>query len=173
VSDRRLAREIVVQSLYEMAQSGVAWKRALDANVERREARPAAAEYAERLLREIDAEREAIRACVEQALTHWSLDRLALVDRCVLEMATTEILHFADIPTAVSIDEAVSIVHKFGAAESGAFVNGVLDRIARDAAGTPGPPDGSLRVPPSAATSTPSSGESKAPARRRRSGRRD
>ena len=54
-----------------------------------------------------------------------------MVDRCVLEIGAAEILKYDDVPVAVVIDEAVAIVRKFSTDESGAFVNGVLDRIAR------------------------------------------
>ena len=67
-----------------------------------------------------------------QALEHWDLGRVALVDRCVLEVGAAEILFFPDVPLKVAIDEAVDVVRKFSTDESGAFVNGVLDRIARD-----------------------------------------
>ena len=70
---------------------------------------------------------------LEQALENWDLQRVALVDRCVLEVGAAEILYFPDVPLRVIIDEAVDVVRKFSTDESGAFVNGVLDRIAREA----------------------------------------
>jgi N utilization substance protein B len=56
---------------------------------------------------------------------------MAVVDRNVLRMAVYEILFRMDIPTSVSINEAIEIAKKFGTDESGAFVNGILDRVAR------------------------------------------
>jgi N utilization substance protein B len=141
--ERRLAREIAVQALYEIAQSGTAWQRALQANVERREAPPMVGAYAGRLVECVQARQDAIAARLRGALQHWDLERVALVDRCVLEAAAAEILFFPDVPVRVSIDEAVDVARKFSSDESGAFVNGVLDRIARDAAMSP-PPAGAL-----------------------------
>lgn len=70
---------------------------------------------------------ELIEACAQ----NWSLDRMAVVDRNVLRMAIYEILYRMDIPTSVTINEAIEIAKKFGTDESGAFVNGILDRVAR------------------------------------------
>ncbi len=56
---------------------------------------------------------------------------MAVVDRNVLRMAIYEILYRIDIPTSVTINEAIEIAKKYGTEESGAFVNGILDRVAR------------------------------------------
>ena len=131
--ERRLAREVAVQALYEIAQSGIAWERALRTNLQRREAGAETARFAERLVSTVQAQRQAITAALRQALENWDLERVALVDRSVLEVGAAEILFFSDVPLRVVIDEAVDVARKFSTDESGAFVNGVLDRIARDA----------------------------------------
>jgi N utilization substance protein B len=60
------------------------------------------------------------------------MERLAATDRSVLRLATAELLHLPGTPARVLIDEAVAIARKYGREESGRFVNGVLDRLARD-----------------------------------------
>jgi transcription antitermination protein NusB len=72
-----------------------------------------------------------INDLIHQCAKNWSLDRMAVVDRNVLRMAIYEILYRMDIPTSVTINEAIEIAKKFGTDESGAFVNGILDRVAR------------------------------------------
>jgi N utilization substance protein B len=62
---------------------------------------------------------------------NWSMDRMATVDRNVLRMAVYEILFRLDIPSSVTINEAIELAKKFGTDESGAFVNGILDSVAR------------------------------------------
>jgi N utilization substance protein B len=57
---------------------------------------------------------------------------MAVVDRNVLRMAVYEILYRMEIPTSVTINEAIEIAKKYGTDESGAFVNGVLDRVGRE-----------------------------------------
>jgi N utilization substance protein B len=68
-----------------------------------------------------------ILACAK----NWSLDRMAIVDRNVLRMAVYEILYRRDIPPSVTINEAIELAKKYGTDESGAFVNGILDCVAR------------------------------------------
>ena len=70
---------------------------------------------------------EKIHACAK----NWSIDRMAAVDRNVLRMAVYEILYRIDIPTSVTINEAIEIAKKFGTDDSGSFVNGILDSVAR------------------------------------------
>lgn len=72
-----------------------------------------------------------INAIIRQCAKNWSLDRMAVVDRNVLRMAVYEVLHRMDIPTSVTINEAIEIARKYGTDESGAFVNGILDSVAR------------------------------------------
>ena len=59
----------------------------------------------------------------------WTLDRMPSVDRCVLRLATWELLHNDDVPDAVVLDEAVDLVADLSTDESPGFVNGLLARI--------------------------------------------
>jgi N utilization substance protein B len=63
--------------------------------------------------------------------TNWRLDRMSRVDLTILRLAAQEILFRADIPKSVSINEAVELAKRFGAEDSPAFVNGLLDKIAK------------------------------------------
>jgi N utilization substance protein B len=131
VSDRRVAREVAVQTLYEIAHTEEPFERALESNVERRRGNAGVRAYAERLVSTVEAHRQAIHEQLAGAIDNWSIERVAMVDRCVLEVGCAEILYFPDVPVAVVIHEAVDIARKFSTDESGPFVNGVLDRIAR------------------------------------------
>ena len=68
---------------------------------------------------------------VESHSTHWKVSRMASVDRNILRMAVFELLYCQDIPASVTINEAIEIAKKYGTEESGAFVNGILDHIAK------------------------------------------
>ena len=138
MSERRKAREIAVQVLYEMAQTEVPYPTPLATNLERRGGGEAVRVYAERLLRSVAEHRDEITSRLRAALSNWSLERVALVDRCILELGAAEILYFHDVPLKVVMNEAVEIARKFSTDESGAFVNGVLDRIAHGEARTAG-----------------------------------
>jgi N utilization substance protein B len=80
----------------------------------------------------VDDHREEIDKVLREALTRWDLKRLAVIDRCVLRIGVAELLYEPEAPTRVVLDEAIEIAKQFGSSESGRFVNGVLDRVARD-----------------------------------------
>ncbi|MEV4774827.1 transcription antitermination factor NusB [Microbacterium sp. LTA6] len=63
----------------------------------------------------------------------WKLERMPAVDRALLRIGTWEIIYNAEVPTAVAIDEAVELAKEFSTDDSGAFVHGVLARVARAA----------------------------------------
>lgn len=70
----------------------------------------------------------------EHIVTHsrdWRLERMPAVDRALLRIGVWEIIHNDEVPTAVAIDEAVELAKEFSTDDSGAFVHGVLGRIAR------------------------------------------
>jgi transcription antitermination factor NusB len=66
---------------------------------------------------------------VAKASRNWRVERMARVDRSILRLALYELLYRDDIPPKVSINEAVDLGKKFSTEESGAFINGVLDKI--------------------------------------------
>jgi transcription antitermination protein NusB len=74
---------------------------------------------------------EEVDAELARAAEHWSLPRLAATDRSVLRAAVAELLGCPGTPARVVLDEAIEIAKRFGSEDSGRFVNGVLDRIAR------------------------------------------
>ena len=63
----------------------------------------------------------------------WKIERMPAVDRALLRIGVWELLHNDGIPTAVAIDEAVELAKEFSTDDSGAFVHGVLARIAHSA----------------------------------------
>ncbi len=73
-----------------------------------------------------------IDAAIRRAAEHWVLERMAAVDRNILRAAAFEILYCPDIPAAVSMDEAIEIAKKFSSEEAAAFINGILDNIAKN-----------------------------------------
>ncbi len=73
--------------------------------------------------------REEIDGLIRGAAENWRLERMTFVDRNLLRLGTYEILCSRDVPYAVAINEAVELGKKFGSGESGAFLNGILDRI--------------------------------------------
>jgi N utilization substance protein B len=81
--------------------------------------------------------REEIDKRLTQAAENWRLARMPAVDRNVLRLGAFELLFAADTPAAVAFDEAIELAKRFGSKDSPSFVNGVLDKLRRDATGTP------------------------------------
>ena len=69
---------------------------------------------------------------LQGAAEHWPLERLSATDRSVLRAAVAELLGRPGTPARVVLDEAIEIAKRYGSEESGRFVNGVLDRVARE-----------------------------------------
>ncbi len=104
--------------------------------------------YADALVRGVLRDVEQTDAQIKKASQNWRLERMTRVDRNVLRMGAWELIARVDVPRAVILDEAVEVAKRFGTEESGAFVNGVLDRIAEnlgrtDVEGAPPKPDAS------------------------------
>ena len=79
----------------------------------------------------LDSRREEVDEVLGRCAEHWTLERLAATDRAVLRAAIAELLARPGTPARVVLDEAIEVAKRFGAADSGRFVNGVLDRAAK------------------------------------------
>jgi N utilization substance protein B len=94
-------------------------------------AREASWLYAREIVDGVIDNREAIDEQITTFAKDWTLARMPAVDRAVLRIGVWEILYNDEVPPAVAIDEAVELAKEFSTDESGAFVHGVLGRIAR------------------------------------------
>ena len=70
-----------------------------------------------------------IDGTIERFSSNWKISRMSCVDRNILRIAVYELIHCKEIPSKVSINEAIDVGKKFGTEESGAFINGILDSI--------------------------------------------
>jgi N utilization substance protein B len=82
-----------------------------------------------RLIEGTLAEQAEIDEVIQQVAQNWNISRMAVVDRNVLRLATYELLNCQDIPPKVAINEAIEIGKRYSTQNSGAFINGILDRI--------------------------------------------
>ena len=96
------------------------------------EADPEGRAYADSLVRGVAGSLERVDELIRTSSTNWRLERMARVDRNLLRMAAYELLEHKSVPRAVILDEAIELAKLFGSEDSGAFVNGVLDRIAEE-----------------------------------------
>jgi transcription antitermination protein NusB len=131
---RRQAREYALQILFQIDfTENKVGRRELDEfwsdKKENREIR----KFAEELVKGTLEKLEDIDTLIEKLAENWILGRMAAVDRNILRLAAFEILYRKDIPSAVTINEALEIAKKYSSSESAPFLNGVLDRLAKEA----------------------------------------
>lgn len=132
---RTKARERAVQALYQIDVAASDLDEALERfwksfEPVEREVRAIAEEY----VRGVAEHRQTIDDAIEGVSANWRLDRMAKVDRNVLRLAVFELQHRSDVPVRVVLNEAIEMGKKYGSESSGAFINGLLDRIAQDLA---------------------------------------
>jgi transcription antitermination protein NusB len=87
--------------------------------------------YAVVLVQGVAQERERLDSLVAEAAVAWEIERMPVLDRSILRMATYELIANQAVPVAVVIDEAVELAKQYSTEDSGRFVNGVLSQIAR------------------------------------------
>ncbi len=134
---RTRAREIAIQLLYQFDVRGEGYERELgrdlaalvaDESKDDDEVRT----FALRLLQGTLTHRDELDQRLRLVARNWDLKRMAIIDRNVLRMAIYELTHCSDIPPKVTINAAIELGQKFRTANSGGFVNGILDRIRID-----------------------------------------
>ncbi|WP_234572239.1 transcription antitermination factor NusB [Rhodohalobacter sp. 614A] len=128
MSNRRVAREAALKSLYAVEVgnnstqqvTNVIIKTALKDDTD-------SVKFAEKLLLITVDNAEEHDRIIDKHIKNWEVDRLAIIDKLILRMALTELLFFKEVPTKVSINEAIELAKKYSTRKSGNFVNGILD----------------------------------------------
>lgn len=130
---RRDARERVLQALYAHELGGGDVDHVIKTLIRPKlKDHPVALDFAISLLvRTLDHAREANRYIAEHA-KNWAVGRIAVIDRILMRMAIVEFLKFEDIPPKVSINESIEIAKRYSTAQSGKFINGILDAVLED-----------------------------------------
>lgn len=132
---RRQAREAAIQVLYALDESQPtdldAIAHAMQSYWAYLEGPVGGRAYADDLVRDVMQRRDALDEAIRAANPTWRIERMARVDRNILRLAVHEFVD-AGVPANVAIDEAVELAKRFGGEESPAFVNGTLDKIARN-----------------------------------------
>ena len=134
MSLRRKGRELAVQVLYQwdVHRDTSGW---LDDFWEQNKVHPETRAFADDLVQGVIAHAAELDAVIGRYAENWTVHRMAITDRTVLRVAVYELLYLPDIPGRVTLNEAIDIVKLFGDEQSGAFVNGILDRILREEPG--------------------------------------
>ncbi len=130
---RRKAREYALQILFQVdfTEKKIDSKDLEEFWSDKKESR-GVKEFTEELVRGTLNRLDEIDTIIERVTENWLLKRMAVVDRNILRFAAYEILYRKDIPFAVTINEAIEIAKKFSSTEAAPFINGVLDKLAKD-----------------------------------------
>ena len=137
MGNRRRARECALQLLYDLEfnvvsddqQKARAFQDYWSAFPDDSQAKGEIRQFAETLVNGVREHDEEIDNCIRGASTNWKLERMAVVDRNILRIATYELRHRPDIPPKVSLNEAIEIAKRYGTSDSSSFINGILDKI--------------------------------------------
>ena len=132
MATRRQAREWCFQILFELDMNPAEVDRVFKLFWRERKTDAQTRAFAESLVVGVRGHLAEIDAKIKEYAHNWDIKRMGVVERNVMRMALYEMLYCDDVPPVVSINEAVDITKYFGNAESGKFVNGILDRARKD-----------------------------------------
>ena len=132
---RTRARELALQFLYQVDLRGRQILPEARDFFRTEEEDKTARDFAVQLVDGVIEHADEIDAVIKDVAENWEIARMAVIDRNVLRMATYELLHCADIPPKVAINEAIELGKRFSTQNSGKFINGVLDKIKERRAG--------------------------------------
>jgi N utilization substance protein B len=125
---RREARELVMKALYahEVGKNDrrQALQFILKPNFEKQTKNY---RFAKSLFTKTVSHQEELDDVIRQHIKNWRMERLTIIDKVILRAAICEFLYFPEIPTKVTINEAIEIAKKYSTPDSGKFVNGILD----------------------------------------------
>jgi N utilization substance protein B len=129
---RSRAREVALQLLFQHDLNPEVERPAIERFVHERLGEAELETFALELYTGVRARAGEIDSRLSQAAENWRVARMAVVDRNVLRLGAFELLHLAGTPANVILDEAIELARRYGSAGSGAFVNGVLDRLYKE-----------------------------------------
>lgn len=85
--------------------------------------------FSRKILEGVYNNREKLDLVIADCLTNWDINRISIVDKNILRIATYELIYALDVPAKVAVNEAIDLGKNFGSKDSGSFINGVLDKI--------------------------------------------
>ena len=126
---RRKARELALQSLYELEFPGKDGGEVLRSQADRRGSSSESEDYAARLIAWVTADREALDTAIDAHLENWDPKRVSLILRNLLRIGLAEGRQAPEVPTAVILDESLELARKFDTEDGVRFVNGILEKL--------------------------------------------
>jgi len=129
VKKRSRGRELALQFLYQLDLRGPELIEETAEFLATQEPDREAREFAARLVQGIHEHAAEIDGVIAGVAENWDIGRMAVIDRNVLRIASFELLMCKDIPPKVAINEAIELGKRYSTQNSGAFINGILDKI--------------------------------------------
>lgn len=128
-SNRHLARTCVMQTLFAYEFRGGTAKKILEDVLSEFAPKLRNADFAYEMFEGIQKHKRTIVKLIQENAPQWPIDKIAPIDRAILEIGIYEILYAKDVPPVVAINEAVEIAKHFGDTNSSKFINGVLSSV--------------------------------------------
>ncbi|MAG63297.1 transcription antitermination factor NusB [Candidatus Woesearchaeota archaeon] len=141
MKSRTRARQLALQFLYQVDLLGPEKVEDLTGFLQGEEKPGDARTYARHLVEGTLGARESLDKTIQSVAQNWEISRMAVIDRNVLRLATFELMMSDEIPPNVAINEAIELGKRFSTAQSGSFINGILDKIKNQAAQPEESPD--------------------------------
>lgn len=129
MGNRTKARELAIQILFYMEFAEGSAGELFDLFCNNFKPSKSIRSFSKKLVCGVHENIEYLDGIIRQSSKNWRLERMSVVDRSILRLGAYEILFMHETPPKVSIDEAIELGKKYGAEESGAFINGILDNI--------------------------------------------
>jgi N utilization substance protein B len=129
---RRKSRELALQALYQGELAGRTGPVDFDEFCAHFQVDKKAIQYARKLIGGVLGNMEEINQLISRYAENWRLERMSVIDRNILRLAVFELHYQDDVPTSVAINEAVEIAKRFSSDDSGSFINGILDAMAKE-----------------------------------------
>ncbi|MBI3020384.1 MAG: transcription antitermination factor NusB [Candidatus Omnitrophica bacterium] len=126
---RTKSREYALQMLYQFDLRGTTLTDILEGFWREHEPPAEIKAFANQLVSGTVEHLPTIDPLIASHANNWELNRMAVIDRNILRLGAFELLHMEDVPPKVCINEAIELAKRFGDAESGKFINGILDAI--------------------------------------------
>lgn len=126
---RTKSREYALQMLYQMDIRHAVPEQIVGEFWQENESPDEVKVFANQLVKGTTEHLEEIDPLIAQHADNWNLKRMAVIDRNILRLGVFELMHMNDAPPKVCINEAIELAKRFGDAESGKFINGILDAI--------------------------------------------
>jgi N utilization substance protein B len=131
---RRKSRELALQALYQGEQAGQNGLLVFEEFCAHFQVNKKSIPYAKKLLDGVQEKADVINQLISKYAENWRLERMSVIDRNILRLAVYEVHYQDDVPISVAINEAVEIAKRYSTDDSGPFINGILDSMAKEEA---------------------------------------